>query len=121
MMSYYTLQYKDFFGAILEVHKHIKEDRYLIPHLQYYMRVSRAIAYRQYLTSFKSVTVASMAEQFGVTEEFIDEEVANYIDAGRLHCKIDKVNGIIESTPTDNRNQVYKEIIREGDTLLNND
>ena len=39
----------------------------------------------------QSVTLTAMANSFGVSPEFIDEELSKFISAGRIHCKIDKV------------------------------
>jgi 26S proteasome regulatory subunit N7 len=36
-----------------------------------------------------------------------------------LPCKIDKVAGIIETDPTDERNRLYKNALKKGDHLLN--
>ena len=51
----------------------------------------RLVAYRQYLESFKSVTIENMARAFGVTQEFLDAELSNFIYGGKISCKIDKV------------------------------
>ena len=45
----------------------------------------------QFLESYKSVTLQSMATAFGVSVDFIDEELVDFIVAGRLPAKIDKV------------------------------
>lgn len=42
-----------------------------------------------------------MAHEFGVSVDFIDRELSGLISARRLPCKIDKVDGIIETDPTD--------------------
>lgn len=60
-----------------------------------------------------------MASEFGVSANFIDAELAELIAARRLPCKIDKVEGIIETDPTDERNQCYKAALKRGDHLLN--
>jgi len=39
-----------------------------------------------------------MADAFGIGTEFLDKEVSDFIVAGRLHAKVDKVAGIIETT-----------------------
>ena len=39
----------------------------------------------------------SMAASFGVSTDFLDRELAEFIVAGRLTAKIDKVAGIIET------------------------
>jgi 26S proteasome regulatory subunit N7 len=38
-----------------------------------------------------------MARAFGVTQEFLDSELSNFIYNGKINCKIDKVQGVIES------------------------
>ena len=45
----------------------------------------------QFLESYKSVTLASMARAFGVSAGFLDRELVDFIVAGRLPAKIDKV------------------------------
>jgi 26S proteasome regulatory subunit N7 len=57
----------------------------------------RLVAYKQFLESYKSVTIKSMAHSFGVSGEFIDKELSNFIASGKIACVIDKVEGIIES------------------------
>ena len=37
-----------------------------------------------------------MARDFGVSEQFVDRELHAQISAGRLNCRIDAVNGVIE-------------------------
>ncbi len=49
------------------------------------------------MESYKSVTLESMAAAFGVSPDFIDKELADFIVAGRLTAKIDKVAGVIET------------------------
>lgn len=60
-----------------------------------------------------------MAQEFGVSLDFIDRELSELISARRLPCKIDKVEGIIETDPTDERNRLYKNALKKGDHLLN--
>lgn len=49
------------------------------------------VAFMQFLESYKSVTLGSMATAFGVSVDFIDQELVDFIVAGRLPAKIDKV------------------------------
>jgi 26S proteasome regulatory subunit N7 len=78
----------------------------------------RVVAYSQFLESYRSVTITSMATSFGVSAAFLDRELSDLISAGRLACKIDKVNGVIESSRPDNRNALYNVIVKQGDLLL---
>jgi len=95
--SFYNCEYKQFFEAFVGIIRTLKTDQYLKEHVNYYAKEMRLVAYRQYLEAFKSVTVMNMASAFGVSSEFLDTELSNFIYAGRLNCKIDKVSGVIES------------------------
>ncbi|VFQ71832.1 unnamed protein product [Cuscuta campestris] len=117
--SLYDCQYKAFFSAFSGIMEHIKLDRYLHPHFRYYMREVRTVVYSQFLESYKSVTIEAMANAFGVSEDFIDMELSRFIAAGKLHCKIDKVAGVLETNRPDAKNALYQATIKQGDFLLN--
>ncbi|KAM7483418.1 hypothetical protein LguiB_008001 [Lonicera macranthoides] len=117
--SLYDCQYKSFFSAFAGLTEHIKLDRYLHPHFRYYMREIRTVVYSQFLESYKSVTIDAMAKAFGVTVDFIDLELSRFIAAGKLHCKIDKVAGVLETNRPDAKNALYQATIKQGDFLLN--
>nr|GMC58408.1 26S proteasome non-ATPase regulatory subunit 6 homolog [Ipomoea batatas] len=131
--SLYDCQYKAFFSAFGQkeqyvswlddkgtgITEHIKLDRYLHPHFRYYMREVRTVVYSQFLESYKSVTIEAMAKAFGVSEDFIDTELSRFIAAGKLHCKIDKVAGVLETNRPDAKNALYQATIKQGDFLLN--
>ncbi|KAL6576363.1 proteasome regulatory particle subunit [Orobanche hederae] len=117
--SLYECQYKSFFGAFAGLTEHIKLDRYLHPHFRYYMREIRTVVYSQFLESYKSVTIEAMAKAFGVSVDFIDVELSRFIAAGNLHCKIDKVAGVLETNRPDAKNALYQSTIKHGDFLLN--
>lgn len=70
--SFYDGRYREFFLALAQVEQLLKADRYLHAHYRYYVREMRIRAYAQLLESYKSVTLASMAEDFGVTVDYID-------------------------------------------------
>lgn len=46
-------------------------------------------------------------------------EVARFIANGRLHARIDRVNGIVETTRPSLKNAQYETVVRQGDVLLN--
>ncbi|XP_068305585.1 26S proteasome non-ATPase regulatory subunit 6 homolog [Pyrus communis] len=117
--SLYDCQYKSFFKAFAGLTEQIKLDRYLHPHFRYYMREIRTVVYSQFLESYKSVTIEAMAKAFGVTVDFIDLELSRFIAAGKLHCKIDKVAGVLETNRPDAKNSLYQATIKQGDFLLN--
>ncbi|MCL7037853.1 hypothetical protein MKW94_013322 [Papaver nudicaule] len=119
MNSLYDCEYKSFVMALAGLTEQIKFDRYLNPHFRYYMRKVRTVVYSQFLESYKSVTMEAMATAFGATVEFIDLELSRFIAAGNLHCKIDKVAGVLETNRPDAMNALYQTTIKQGDFLLN--
>jgi len=70
------------------------------------------VAYKQYLESFKSVTIKNMASAFGVSPEFIDKELSNFIYSGGINCKIDKVSGVIESNRVNRKGELFNSTIK---------
>ncbi|XP_039262832.1 26S proteasome non-ATPase regulatory subunit 6-like [Styela clava] len=119
LFSLYDCHYAEFFQRLAQVEVEMKRDRLLNPHYRYYTREMRILAYTQLLESYRSLTLEYMAEAFGVTVEFIDRELSRFIAVGRLHCKIDKVGGIVETNRPDSKNWQYQETIKKGDLLLN--
>ncbi|ORX96014.1 PCI-domain-containing protein [Basidiobolus meristosporus CBS 931.73] len=118
--SLYNGNYAKFFQSLaLMEEKYLKASRLLFPHMRFYVREMRIIAYAQLLESYRSLTIESMATAFGVSEEFIDNDLSKFISAGRLNCVIDKVNGIVETNRPDNKNAQYQQSIKQGDLLLN--
>jgi 26S proteasome regulatory subunit N7 len=119
LFSLYDCQYAKFFRKLSWVENYMKTDRLFAPHYRYYVREMRILAYNQLLESYRSLELKYMANAFGVTVKFIDQELARFIAAGRLHCKIDKVNGIVETNRPDSKNYQYQACIKQGDILLN--
>lgn len=117
--SYFYCRYKTFMQHFVPIIDVVRADRYLSRHLRHFMRIMRLNAYRQFLASYRSVKLEAMAAEFGVSAGFIDTELASFISSGKLTCKIDKVGGVVESNEADSRSQVYVEIIKQGDLLLN--
>lgn len=79
----------------------------------------RIKAYAQMLESYHRVALNRMADAFGVSVDFIDRDLAKFIAAGRLHCIIDKVGGVVETRRPDNHNARYQAVLKHGDALLN--
>jgi 26S proteasome regulatory subunit N7 len=117
--SLYNSTYSVFFESLADITERMKRDRYFAPHARHYCREMRIVGYSQLLDSYRSVRLDSMASQFGVSTEFLDRELSRFIAAGRLHCKIDKVDGIVETTRPDAKNAQYQEMLKGGDLLLN--
>ena len=81
-------------------------------HANFFIKEMRLVAYRQYLESFKSVTIDNMAKSFGVNADFIDRELSNFIYIGRINCKIDKVSGVIETNRPNRKAELFQNTIK---------
>lgn len=119
MQNLYGCDYSGFFKALLAVYEEICDDRYLGPHATYLVRECRLLAYSQFLEAYRSVTLSSMADTFGISVGLLDDELSRFISAGRLNAKVDKVGDIIETSRPDQKNVQYQEVIKKGDVLLN--
>ena len=115
----YDCDYRAFFHALVEVTPDLTRDRYTSPHVRILIRELRVLVYAQFLESYRSVRLASMAESFGVSVDFMDRELSRFIASGRLCAKIDKVGGVVETSRPDTKNAQYQDVIKQGDLLLN--
>jgi len=119
LRSFYNSDYALFFSSLAHITDAMKEEEYCHEHVYYFAREMRVRAYKQYLQSYRSVQLKSMAQAFGVSSEFIDRELSRFISIGKLDCKIDAVGGIIETIRPDTKNAHYHNTIKQGDLLLN--
>jgi 26S proteasome regulatory subunit N7 len=118
--SLYNAQYHKFLVSLADISDDMAKDRYLSSHVRYYSRELRIKGYSQFLESYKSVTLRSMANEFGLSVEFLDAELSRFISVGRLNAKIDKVGGIVETTKylAGTKNLQYHQVVKQGDRLL---
>jgi len=117
--SLYGCQYKTFLNSLADIVDELKTDRYFADHANFFCREMRILAFSQFLESYKSIKMESMATQFGISMEFLDSELSRFIASGRLHCKIDKVSKILETTRLDEKNDHYQKVVKLGDSILN--
>lgn len=115
----YDCDYKGYLHAMVECETVLLGDRFLQPHAGYIMRELHVLGYKQFLDSYKSVTLESMAKSFGVSVDFLDVQISRFIAAGRLSAKIDKFGGVVETNRPDLKNAQYRDMIQQGDLLLN--
>lgn len=117
--SFHLCLYKDFFIALAQVEElFLSKDRLLASHRVYYTREMRRRAYAQLLESYRVVGIATMANAFGVTVDWLDKDLSRFIPSGGLNCTIDRVGGVIETNRPDEKNKQYREVIRQGDQVL---
>ncbi|CAG9858221.1 unnamed protein product [Phyllotreta striolata] len=119
MFSLYDCDYKVFFSKLADVEVLMKRDMLLHPHYQHYVREMKIKAYDQLLSTYISVNISYMGEQFGVSEEYIEDELSKLIAAGRLNYKIDKISGKIVNERRDSQMEIFKAVIKHGDIVLN--
>ncbi|KAF2194143.1 PCI-domain-containing protein [Zopfia rhizophila CBS 207.26] len=117
--SLYEGDYKNFFGALGEVEvSFLGQDRYLYEHKGWYVREMRLRGYQQLLQSYRVVGLQSMANDFGVSVDYLDKDLAKFIAADRIPCTIDRVKGIIETNRPDDKNKQYADVVKQGDQLI---
>jgi 26S proteasome regulatory subunit N7 len=116
--SFYDGDYFKFFEELYYIIEIIKKDFYLSKHYNFFINEMRIKVYSQFLQSYKTVTIENMANVFGVSTNFIDSELSNFISQGRLNAKIDKVSGIIECSHNEQNIDLYQTTIRESDILI---
>mmetsp|Transcript_10068 Transcript_10068/g.18660 ORF Transcript_10068/g.18660 Transcript_10068/m.18660 type:complete len:411 (-) Transcript_10068:251-1483(-) len=118
LRALYFCEYEKFFEALTGVAEWMQKDLLLHKHVRYFLREIRYVAYSQFLESYKSVTLNSMADAFRVTPEFLDTELAAAVAAGRLSAQIDRVAGIVETNRQDQRATQFHQVVKQGDALL---
>ncbi|KAI2468634.1 PCI-domain-containing protein [Annulohypoxylon bovei var. microspora] len=119
--SLYNGHYKLFFQALALVEEQfLTQDRYLGEHKGWFIREMRLRAYQQLLQSYRVVGLESMANDFGVTVDFLDRDLAKFIAGGRIPCTIDRVTGkgVIETNRPDDKNKQYQDVVKQGDQLI---
>ena len=116
--SFYDGEYDKFFVELFYIIEILKKDFYLSKHYNYFINEMRIKVYSQFLQSYKTVTIENMAKVFGVSTNFIDNELSNFISLGRINAKIDKVSGIIECSHNEQNIDLYQTTIRESDILI---
>lgn len=117
--SLYFTEYINFFPSLLETYDLILvKDRNLKPHADYYLREIRCRAYSQLLESYRTLSLKSMAKSFGVGIEFLDDDLSKFIPNKKLNCIIDRVEGIVQTNRSENKNAQYHQLIKNGDALL---
>ena len=117
--TFYEGNYNEFLKEFYAIVQRLKTDFFFSKHYNYFMNEMRIKVYSQFLQSYKSVTMENMANVFGVSQKFIDDELSNFISQGRISAKIDKVSGVIECSQDEPTVDLYHNIIRDSDILIN--
>merc|ERR1712216_830368 len=119
LSNLYECRYRQFFQTLVNMEATIEQNRYMASHMRWMIREMRVLSYSQFLDAYQSVTLENMATTFGVSQQFMDLELARFISVARISAKIDKVSGVVETSRPDAKNAHYNSIIKNGDALLN--
>lgn len=117
--SIYHCRYQDFFPALDAVCLRLRSSVYLSNHINYIFRELRVLAFNQFLDSYSSVTLQSMAGSFAIPVNVLDSMLSTFISNERVAGKIDRVSGNVTTYRGDNINFQYHRILKNGDQLLN--
>jgi len=115
----YECAYNDFFKALVNVMTMIKADRILSIHDKYLLHEYRLFAYDQFLRPYRSVTLETMSQEFGLSKEFLENDLCGFITEGKLKCDIDSVDGVVSTTQNRQRDVEFQKVIKRGDNLIN--
>lgn len=119
LQTIYGMQYKQFFSVLIELNDQVLiQDVLLSRHRQFLLKRARIVIYSLFLESYKTVKLDKMAQSFGVSVEFLDQELADLISQKYINCKIDKVNLVVQAVKVDDRSTAFQEIERKGDALV---
>lgn len=119
VFSLYQSKYKEYFQNLLNVVENfVKKDFYLKDQEPAILKKARIVIYAQYLESYRTVTLKKMADDFRVSEKFMDKELSSLIASRKLNCKIDKITGVVESTKKDEKIALFKQITKKGDLIV---
>lgn len=116
----YTSSYRDFFSALAKVEQDVlKRNRYLHTHVRFFTRSLRQKAYAQLLSSYTTLSLASLASTFAVSPAFVEADLEKMIADGKLPgVVIDRVNALVEMNRVDGKMGRYEEVVKNGDEVL---
>jgi len=115
----YECKYNEFFDALAAVCHKMRRSVFLNAHVNYFFRELRVKVFNQFLDSYSSVTLQSMATSFAIPVNVLDTMLYTLVSNERLACKIDRVSGNVLTYRGDQINFQYHRIVKEGDILLN--
>jgi len=117
--SFYNCEYASFFRSLIQVMTNVNDDRYFSVHSNFFLHQYRLAAYDQFLRPYRSVTLKTMSEEFGLSVNFLDADLCSYITEGKLKCAIDSVDGVIATRQYNQRDVEYRDLLKRGDNLVN--
>lgn len=115
----YNCKYGSLFDDLAAVCHQMRRCVFLVSHVNYFFREVRIKVFNQFLDSYSSVTLASMAKSFNIPVSVLDQMLFTLISNQRLSSRIDRVSGDVKTYRGNEVNFQYHRIVKEGDVLLN--
>lgn len=119
VQNLYNCRYGMLFDDLAAVCGEMRRFVFLSAHVNFFFREVRVLAFHQFLDSYSSVTLASMASTFALPVAVLDQMLYTLISNGRLSCRIDRVSGDVVTYRGNRVNFQFHQIIKDGDVLLN--
>lgn len=117
--SFYNCKYERIFKDLITFIEIFENDAFIGPFREHFCKEMKLKSYNQLLKSYRSLHIDRMASVFGVTQENLEEDLANFINEGKLHCVIDRISGIVRVTETEGTSDT-EYLAKRGDVILKN-
>ncbi|MES1919052.1 hypothetical protein MHBO_000926 [Bonamia ostreae] len=117
LKSVYELKYSDFYTALGKLKPIFETNRFLRRHFESFENSAKRVIYGQFLESYVSVTVSSIAESFNVSVEQIYKDFFVYISNGEIEAKVDRQEEVIHRYVKDQQAEAFYKIAEAGQHL----
>lgn len=93
--SIYNCYYNKVFAHLVSFSAHFQNDIFIGEKIYFFMNEIKIRSYNQLLESYSSIGLESMALAFGVSEEYLEEDLSKFLVNERMKCVIDKVDKMV--------------------------
>lgn len=118
LYSLYNCEYKDIFSNLAELKLILLENYLFHLHCDWYIKEIKILTYNQLIKPYKSLSFQYIADTLDVTIEYVENDLSKYIQLGRLHCKLDIVNKLVEINLQNVNTSQLNAVLHQGDLLL---
>lgn len=102
---YYDCDYQNYFRILSDFLNFCIKDPFLLVFINHFCKELKIKAYNQLLTSYKSLHLTKMAELFNTNQSYIENDLVDFINDGKMGCMIDKVSGTVHITNSINSSE----------------
>eukprot|EP00461_Guttulinopsis_vulgaris_P001191 UN01191 len=118
IQTIYKCQYKEFYQLLPQLYNILSISPYFGHLAATYIKEARCVAYKQFLYSFQYVKIEAFAQKFGVSVEFIEDDVSYLIANGKLNCKINAIDNIIEVVQINDKMKQFNALVDTADKIV---